>query len=86
MVMTMAEDRAQTKAVVTDNSVKPPTMVMHLGPSRQAPSSKKQTQSRTAVRYRIKPALTLVPKILAKSLLPSPQPRKIPPLSCHMKL
>jgi hypothetical protein len=60
-----------------------PTMPMLLYPSKSAPITTKIAIRMVAVLYVKTLAATPVPKILAESLLPRPQPRNTPPMSVH---
>lgn len=76
--------RAATKAVVAESFESFPTVAKHFGPSRSAPSKTKMEINMIAVLYLMILAATPVPKMLAESLLPRPQPKKIPPMTFHM--
>jgi hypothetical protein len=76
--------RADIKAVVAESLENVPTVAKHFGPSKSAPIKTKIEISMMAVLYLRILAATPVPKIFAESLLPSPQPKKIPLKTVHI--
>jgi hypothetical protein len=78
--------RADIKAVVAESLENVPTVAKHFGPSKSAPIKMKMESSMIAVLYLRILAATPVPKIFAESLLPRPQPKKIPLKRVHIAL
>ena len=84
MAMVTAAARAQQNASAGRSRERSLTVSIHFGPSIREPINTNIPVSRTAVLYLMTPVVTPVPKILAESLAPRPQPRKIPLVIFHM--
>jgi len=73
--MVMAAASAEMKAVFTSISASAPMVCIPREPCTRAPASTKRLVRITALLYGTTRVATAVPKILAASLAPSPQPR-----------